>query len=54
MKMEITIKVNKQDLTRILATFDRYEYVVVESYQESDGVDDIKSRYDHLMKFLDL
>ena len=54
MKMEITIKVNKQDLTRILATFDRYEYVVVESYQESDGVDDIKNRYDHLMKFLDL
>ena len=54
MKMEITIKVNKQDLTRILATFDRYEYVVVESYQESDGVDDIKSRYDHLMKFLDV
>lgn len=53
-KMEITIKVNKQDLTRILATFDRYEYTVVESYQENNGSDDMKSRYDHLMKFLDL
>jgi acetoin utilization protein AcuB len=54
-KMEITIKVNKQDLGPIIQTFERYEYDIVESYQENkDESEDIQSRYDHLMKFLDL
>ncbi len=54
LKMEITLKVSVQDLSRIIATFERYEYAIVESYQENDDPDDLKSRYDHLMKFLDL
>lgn len=54
-EMEITIKVNKQELGSIIQTFERYEYNIVESYQENQGdIDDMKSRYDHLMKFLDL
>lgn len=54
LKMEITLKINVQDLGRIIQTFERYEYDIVESYQESEDNDDIQSRYDHLMKFLDL
>jgi predicted transcriptional regulator len=54
-KMEITIKINKQDLSRIIQTFNRYEYDIVESYQEnSEDEEELKSRYDHLMRFLDL
>lgn len=54
LKMEITLKINVQDLARIIQTFERYEYTIVESYQESDDENDLRNRYDQLMKFLDL
>lgn len=53
-KMEITLKINVQDLGRIIQTFERYEYSIIESYQENDDDDDLQNRYDQLMKFLDL
>jgi CBS domain-containing protein len=53
-KMELTIKVNKTDLTRILATFARYEYDVKASYHESEFTDDMKDRYDSFMNYLNI
>lgn len=53
-KIEITVKINKPDLTRVIAAFERYSYTVKESYHQSDFVDTLKSRYDSLMNYLNI
>jgi len=53
-KIEITLKLNKPDLTRVIAAFERYNYTVKESYHQSDFVDTLKSRYDSLMNYLNI
>ncbi|MBK5285759.1 MAG: CBS domain-containing protein [Bacteroidia bacterium] len=53
-KIEITLKLNKPDLTRIIAAFERYNYEVKESYHQNDFVDTLKSRYDSLMNYLNI
>jgi len=51
-KMELTIKVNKTDVSRILQTFFRFNYIVTASYQQSDYEEDIKKRYEAFMRYL--
>ena len=53
-QMEVTIKINKKNLGAILQTFNRYDYTVVESYHKEQDQDEMKDRYDYLMKRLDL
>lgn len=53
-EMEVTIKINKKSLGAILQTFNRYDYTVIESYQKEQGNDEMKDRFDYLMKRLDL
>ena len=52
-KIEVTIKVNKQDLAPIIQTFDRYNYTIVASIFENSA-DDYQERYDSLMNFLNV
>lgn len=51
-KLEVTLKINQVELTRIIRTFERYDYIIKESYQKSEGDEDIQNRYDALMNFL--
>ena len=51
-KLEVTIKVNKTDITRILHTFSRYDYTVTASYNESEYYEDLKQRYEAFMRYL--
>lgn len=53
-KLELTIKVNKIDLTRILATFNRYNYNVKASFHQSEFSDDLKNRFDSFMNYLNI
>jgi len=53
-KIEITLKVNKTDLSRIIAGFERYNYNVKEFYHQNEYVDTLKSRYDSLMNYLNI
>ncbi len=53
-KMEITLKINKTDLRGILQTFTRYDYTVQASFQESTVHDDLKSRYEALMNYINM
>ncbi len=53
-KIYITIKLNRQDVRAIIATFDRYEYVVLATYTEKDFEDSLKERYDLLMAYLNI
>ena len=51
-KMELTIKINKTEITPIIKDFERYEYSIVASYKEDDEDVDFLERYEQLMRFL--
>jgi len=51
-QMELTIKLNKTDITDIIKDFERHEYVVSASYKEQDSDTDFLERYESFMKFL--
>jgi hypothetical protein len=51
---DITLKINQVDLSRILSSFSRHGYFVKEHYNQAQFVEDLKSRYDSLIKYLDI
>ncbi|HEY0245743.1 MAG TPA: CBS domain-containing protein [Mucilaginibacter sp.] len=53
-RMEVTLKVNKQDISAILATFLRYEYDIKATFNHNDNNDGSMDRYDSLMNYLNL
>jgi len=52
--LELTIKVNSQDLSRIIAALHRYEYEVKETFAEGEYGDALRERYDSLMSYLNV
>lgn len=53
-KIEVTVKVNREDLSRILQTFNRYNYIVKASYNYGDYENDLKNKLDEFMHFLNI
>lgn len=53
-KSLLTLKLNKKDITAIVATLERFEFIVKASFAEEDYVGNLKERYDSLMKYLDV
>jgi len=53
-RMEVTLKINKVDISAIVATFMRYEYVVKATFNNSGDDDGSKDRYDSLMNYLNV
>lgn len=53
-KIEVTIKVNKEDLSRIIQTFNRYNYTIKATFQQSDYQLDLKNKLDEFMHFLNI
>lgn len=51
-RIEVTLKINKMDLRPIIQTFERYNYLVSASFQETEYEDSIRERYDSLMNYL--
>ncbi|MEC7863572.1 MAG: CBS domain-containing protein, partial [Bacteroidota bacterium] len=50
--IEVTIKLNKQDITAIIKDFERREYKVNASYKDEEADGDFLERYESLMRFL--
>jgi len=50
--VDVTIKINKQEIQNIIASFERYNYKVKGTFQESEYADNLKERYDALMAYL--
>ena len=50
--IEVTIKLNKQDITAIIKDFERREYKVSASYKEEEADGNFPERYESLMRFL--
>jgi len=52
-KIEVTIKINRNDLEPIIQTFNRYNYTIVSSIFETDE-EELNDRYDSLMNYLNV
>ncbi len=51
--IEVTLKINKIDVSSVIQTFQRYEYDVVASFSEENDYEDLlKERFDSLMSYL--
>ncbi len=54
-RLEVTIKVNRIDLSPIIQTFNRYNYTITASFSEESRMDDLlSSRFDSLMNYLNI
>jgi CBS domain-containing protein len=52
--IHVTIKISNENLTSIDATFDRYDYKIVEKYYSDEKSDLYKDRFGFFQKFLEI
>jgi acetoin utilization protein AcuB len=52
--MQVTIKINKTEISDIVATFQRYEYNIKYYFGEELYENELRSNYDNLMNYLKL
>lgn len=53
-KIRLTLKINQLDLSRIVATLERFGYKVIGRYHESTPIGTEKERIDMLLRYLDI
>ena len=53
-KVDVTLKLNRNDIAPVLQTFNRYNYIVKGIYAEPEVSDDLNERFDALMKYLSI
>ena len=52
MELDITLKINRPDLSRIMASFVRFGYEIKASFAEAEYLDSLQEHYDSLMSYL--
>ena len=52
--MIITLRINKDEAQAIIATFQRYDYQLVQYFGKTPLHNDIEAHYHHLMNYLDV
>jgi acetoin utilization protein AcuB len=52
--LELTLKLNRHDLGRTIASLERHEMTVKESYGEREHSESLRERYDSLMAYLNV
>jgi acetoin utilization protein AcuB len=50
----VSLKLNRMNLSSVIQTFNRYNYSIAATYAENTDQTDLQSRYDSLMKYLDI
>ncbi|WP_421942688.1 CBS domain-containing protein [Pedobacter sp.] len=53
-RLEVTLKVNKTEITSLVASFERYDYQVKEVYNNTQVDDGSQERYDSFMNYLNV
>ena len=54
-RMEVTLKINRKDLTSIIQTFIRYNYVIKASFMDENDLNSIyQHRYESFMKYISI
>lgn len=52
--MELTLKINREDLSGVIQTFERYNYNIVATFSEANHLEDLKNRFESFMKFINI
>jgi len=52
--LQVTLKLNKNDMQGLIATFERFEYNVMAVFGENPLKEDLQQRYDLLMNYLNM
>lgn len=52
--IKVTLKLNKSDLSRVIATLERYDYKIIAQFQETELLSNDKERLDLLLKYLNI
>ncbi|MFT6716742.1 MAG: acetoin utilization protein AcuB, partial [Saprospiraceae bacterium] len=52
--LDLVLKINTKDLSTIISAFERYNYIVKNSYHESRFDEDMQGRYDQFMNYLNM
>ncbi len=52
--LELTLKVNSHDLARTIASLERHNYIVKETFGEHENADALQDRYNSLMHYLNV
>lgn len=50
----VTLKLNKEDLTTVVATLERFDYKIVAKFHESNTVETERERLDNLLNYLNI
>ena len=53
-RIEVTLKVNKQNILNIIASFERFDYEVKATFNELEFSDGLRERYDSLISYLNV
>jgi CBS domain-containing protein len=53
-KVELTIKVNREDIRSIVASFVRYNIQVKATFQQSEFSEDLRNRFDMFMNYINM
>jgi len=53
-EVQVTLKINKRDISSIISSFQRFDYEITASFSEYEYIDDLKDRYDALMSYLNV
>lgn len=54
MRIRLILKIDKPDLSRVVATLERFDYKVVGRYQQTQSDDPGRERFDLLMRYLNI
>lgn len=52
--MELTLKINREDLSGVIQTFERYNYNIVATFNEASHLEDLQNRFESFMKFINI
>ncbi len=53
-EIDVTLKINRQDISPILATFERFGYDIKAAFSESEYVNQLQENYESLMSYLNV
>jgi CBS domain-containing protein len=53
-RVELTLKVNREDIRSILASFSRYNITVKATFQQSEFSEDLRNRFDLFMNYINM
>lgn len=52
--IDVTLKLNREDLSPVVQSLERYGYEVTAYFEESTNLEDLRDRYDELMRFINI